>query len=141
MLKEAIYHRPKDNFAYANDDESLHIMLKTKKDDLDTVTLIYGDPYDWINDNWQMKTANMMKSGSTARHDYWFIEVKPEFRRMRYGFRCSNAKETCVYTERGFYAAAPTDTAYYFCFPYLNKVDVFTAPEWVKDTVWYQVFP
>ena len=141
MLKEAIYHRPKNNFAYAYDEKTLHIVLKAKKDDLDSVTLIYGDPYDWKNEAWQMHTTAMVKSGSTAIHDYWFIAVKPEFRRMRYGFHCSDNTETCVYTERGFYASAPTDTAYYFCFPYLNHADIFVAPEWVKNTVWYQIFP
>lgn len=31
MLKEAIYHRPKDNFAYAYNEKTLHIRLRTKK--------------------------------------------------------------------------------------------------------------
>ncbi len=31
MLKEAIYHRPKDAFAYAYDERTLHIRLRTKK--------------------------------------------------------------------------------------------------------------
>lgn len=141
MLKEAIYHRPKNNFAYTYDQDNLHITLQTKKDDVDSVALIYGDPYDWENEEWQTKTRDMVKSGSTLRHDYWFVAVTPEFRRMRYGFCCSNASETTFFTERGFYSNPPTDTAYYFCFPYLNKADVFTAPEWVKDTVWYQIFP
>lgn len=141
MLKEAIYHRPKNNFAYAYDQDTLHITLQTKTDDVHSVVLIYGDPYDWENDKWQMKTAEMVKSGTTAMHDYWFIAVTPEFRRMRYGFRCSDASETTFFTEQGFYAEQPADTAYYFCFPYLNKADVFTAPEWVKHTVWYQIFP
>ncbi len=47
MLKEAIYHRPKGNFAYAYKEETLHIRLKTKKNDANKVNLIYGDPYDW----------------------------------------------------------------------------------------------
>lgn len=44
MLKEAIYHRPKGNFAYAYKEETLHIRLKTKKNDANKVNLIYGDP-------------------------------------------------------------------------------------------------
>ncbi|MEC5422953.1 alpha-glycosidase [Virgibacillus sp. C22-A2] len=141
MIKEAIYHRPKNNFAYAYDKDTLHIILQTKKDDMDTVSLLFGDPYDWKNEQWQMETAAMVKSGSTAMHDYWFIAVKPEFRRMRYAFRCSDICETFVYTEGGIFVSPPSDIANYFCFPYLNKADVFTAPSWVKDTVWYQIFP
>ncbi|ASN04662.1 glycoside hydrolase family 13 protein [Virgibacillus necropolis] len=141
MLKEAIYHRPKNNFAYAYDNETLHVVLQTAKDDLDSVALIYGDPYNCQNGHWISQTLTMEKSGSTALHDFWFVAVTPEFHRMRYGFRCSDASETLLYTERGFHQTLPSDTAFYFCFPYLNKIDVFQAPSWVKDTVWYQIFP
>ena len=33
------------------------------------------------------------------------------------------------------------DVGDYFCFPFLNSIDVFDAPSWVKDTIWYQIFP
>ena len=141
LLQEAIYHRPKNNFAYAYDKETLHIVLQTKKNDVDSVTLIYGDPYDWEIGKWMKKSLEMRKSGSTKLLDYWFIDVSPEFRRMRYGFKCVNTNETCYYTERGFFDTQPTDTSDYFCFPYLNNADVFEAPAWVKDTIWYQIFP
>lgn len=32
MLKEAIYHRPKNNYAYAYSKDTLHIRLRTKKE-------------------------------------------------------------------------------------------------------------
>ncbi|SDK47821.1 alpha-glycosidase [Sediminibacillus albus] len=141
MQKEAIYHRPKDNFAYAYDKETLHILLQTKKDDIGSVTLIHGDPYNWKHEQWQTKTMEMTKTGSTNLHDYWLAEVKPPFRRLRYGFQCTDGAETWVYTEGGFFSSPPSEIANYFCFPYLHGVDVFQAPEWVKDTVWYQIFP
>lgn len=141
MLKEAIYHRPKNNFAYAYDKETLHIVLQTKKDDMKSVVLISGDPYDWKDGKWQTKELEMSKSGSTSLHDFWFVAVKPEFRRMRYAFRCSDSYETCFYTEGGIFSFAPKDISNYFCFPYLNQIDVFQAPDWVKETVWYQIFP
>ncbi|GCD83831.1 alpha-glycosidase [Parageobacillus thermoglucosidasius] len=142
MFKEAIYHRPKDNFAYAYDEQTLHIRLRTKKDDVEIVHLLYADPYEWKDGVWQLNRAPMAKSGSDDLFDYWFIEVIPPYRRLRYGFELTSGNEKIVYTEKGFYHEAPTDdTAYYFCFPFLNKIDVFHAPEWVKDTVWYQIFP
>ncbi|MFJ7936094.1 glycoside hydrolase family 13 protein [Sporosarcina sp. NPDC096371] len=141
MLKEAIYHRPKNNFAYAYDKETLHIVLQTKKDDVTAVTLVYGDPYHWNEGKWVTKTLKMQKTGSTNLFDYWFIAVSPEFRRMRYGFKCMDGSEICYYMERGFFDAQPSDTSQYFCFPYLNNADVFDAPAWVKDTIWYQIFP
>ncbi|GGI10089.1 glycoside hydrolase family 13 protein [Gottfriedia solisilvae] len=142
MLKEAIYHRPKNNYAYAYNNETLHIRLRTKKDDVSSVHLIHGDPYHWEDGAWQINKTEMKISGSTELFDYWFVEIKPPFRRLRYGFELSNHEETIVYAERGFYDEIPTDdTAYYFCFPFLNEADIFKAPSWAKDTVWYQIFP
>lgn len=142
MLKEAIYHRPKNEFAYAYDERTLHIKLRTKRNDIQTTNLLYGDPYEWEDGKWLTKKLEMKKVGSDSLFDYWFVSVQPEFRRMRYGFELTDTQnERLIYGEKGFFEEAPTDTAYYFCFPFLNSVDVFRAPKWVKDTVWYQIFP
>jgi cyclomaltodextrinase / maltogenic alpha-amylase / neopullulanase len=142
MLKEAIYHRPKDNYAYACTNEELHIRIRTKKDDIKEVTLLHGDPYDWQDGKWNTSDMSMTKSGSDQLFDYWFAAVKPPFRRMRYGFILNDGIETACFTEKGFYDEPPADdTGYYFAFPFLNNIDVFRAPSWVKDTVWYQIFP
>lgn len=141
MIKEAIYHKSKSNFAYAYDKKTLHIRLRAKKGDLTKVNLIYGDPYQWTNDGWTNYTKPMILEGSDELFDYWFAEVKPEFRRLRYGFELYSNTESAVYGERGFVDRDPRDAGFYFCFPFLNSIDVFEAPEWVKKTVWYQIFP
>jgi glycosidase len=141
LLKEAIYHKPTNSFAYSYDKETLHIRLRAKKGDLTKVYLIYGDPYVWTEDGWSNATKPMTLEGSDALFDYWFVEVKPEFRRIRYGFELISGNDSMVYGERGFKERDPKETNFYFCFPFLNEIDVFRAPEWVKDTVWYQIFP
>ncbi|MGG0238689.1 alpha-glycosidase [Bacillus rhizoplanae] len=142
MIKEAIYHRPKDNYAYAYNEKTLHIRLRTKKNDVDVVSFIYGDPYEWQDGKWLTKKIPMKKSGSTDLFDYWFVSIEPKFKRLRYGFELKSSTEAVVYTERGFFSEAPTDdVGYYFCFPFIHEKDIFTAPPWVKDTVWYQIFP
>ncbi|RLL46709.1 alpha-glycosidase [Oceanobacillus piezotolerans] len=141
MLKEAIFHRPKNNFAYAYNKDTLHIMIQTKKDDVKKVELIYGDPYEWENGKWLTESIVMEKKASTSSYDFWKGSVKPPFHRLRYAFRCSDKKETVILTELGFYQELPQDIANYFCFPYIHEIDVFNAPDWVKNTVWYQIFP
>ncbi|WP_174614321.1 glycoside hydrolase family 13 protein [Virgibacillus ihumii] len=142
MMKEAVYHRPKNNFAYAYDAETLHIRLRTKRDDVDNVILIHGDPYDWTEEGWKVHRSEMSLQASNDLFDYWLVEIKPPFRRLRYGFELNSSNEKLVYTEKGFYHDAPfDDVAYYFCFPFLNQADVFHTPDWVKDTIWYQIFP
>jgi len=142
LFKESIYHRPKDEYAYAYDQKTLHIKLKTKKGDLNKVELIYGDPYEWEDGKWQFEKKKMNLIGSDQLFDYWFTEVKPPYKRLRYGFECSDYSGLkLIYTERGFFEEPPEDCGFYFCFPFLHAVDTFTPPEWVKDTVWYQIFP
>ncbi|PLS16078.1 alpha-glycosidase [Bacillus sp. M6-12] len=142
MLKEAVYHRPKNNLAYAYDGETLHIRLRTKKSDVKSVDLVFGDPYEFNDQGWITKNYPMAITGSDDLYDYWFAPIKPPYRRLRYGFVLKDGEETFVYTEKGFFEEAPLDdTAYYFCFPFINPIDVFTPPAWVKETVWYQIFP
>ncbi|RCW77175.1 alpha-glycosidase [Saliterribacillus persicus] len=142
MKKTAIYHRSVPSMSYAYDKETVHIRLKSERDDLVNVSLIYGDPYDFTADEWQYHVVDMNLTGQTELFDYWTVAVKPPFKRLRYGFYLNDKNgEQNVYTERGFYSQAPQDIGCYFCFPFIHENDTFSAPSWVKDTVWYQIFP
>jgi cyclomaltodextrinase / maltogenic alpha-amylase / neopullulanase len=141
LLKEAIYHRPKDNYAYACTNGDLHIRLRSKRDDLQSVSLIFGDPYHWEEGKWINEEQKLIKTGSDQLFDYWFTSVTPPFRRLKYGFSLSDEVETIYYTEKGFMSERPSDTGDCFAFPFINSIDIFNAPSWVKDTVWYQIFP
>jgi cyclomaltodextrinase len=140
MLKEAVYHRPKNNFAYAIDNETIHIRLRTKKDDVNTVNLLCKDPFAWNGVGWENTVIEMDKTGSNNLFDFWQAEVKPPNRRLEYVFELKNKKETLYFTERGFFDKKE-DVVAQFKFPFLNPADVFKAPTWVRNTVWYQIFP
>ena len=141
MEKTAIFHRPTDNFAYLLDDRTLQLRLKTKKNDVTSVSLIFGDPYIWRNGEWQFSKMPMNLVGNDGLHDYWETEAFAATKRLRYGFQLTSLTEETIYTEKGFFDSIPTDSDYYFCFPYLHENELFQAPQWVKDTVWYQIFP
>ncbi|MDR4927141.1 glycoside hydrolase family 13 protein [Peribacillus simplex] len=142
MEFSSIHHRPNDNYGYPINTETLHIRLRTKKQDISSAGLIFGDPYISDNDGqWQYEELPMSLSGSDNRYDYWHIYVKPPYRRIRYGFKVSSEDESAIYTEKGFFNEAPRDPGSYFAIPYLHQNEVFGAPEWVKDTIWYQIFP
>lgn len=141
MFRESIYHRPKDNYAYACTNDRLHIRIRTKKNDIVQVKLVYGDPYEWIHENWVQHEKDMFKRGSDDLFDYWQVEISPPYRRIRYGFLLDDGTDRLFFGEKGFFDKIIDDPASYFCFPFLNPADVFRAPEWVKNTVWYQIFP
>ena len=161
MNLHAIFHLPDSNYAYAYDKETLHIRLRTAKDEVDQVTLRSGDPYHWQSgggggnlnaegaSGWVCEETLMRKEASTDLFDFWMAEIKPPFRRTRYGFLIASGNQKVFYGEGGIFdldTKLTTDDvsnqlAHYFCFPFLNAADVFDAPEWVKETVWYQIFP
>jgi cyclomaltodextrinase / maltogenic alpha-amylase / neopullulanase len=141
LIREAIFHRPKDNYAYACANKELHIRLRTKRNDVDSVSLVYGDPYEWEGGKWITKEMKMIKTGSDQLFDYWLATATTPRRRMKYGFKLTDKQETLYFTEKGFLNEKPTDTGFCFAFPFINTIDIFNAPGWVKDTVWYQIFP
>ena len=142
MEFSSIHHRPNDNYSYPINTETLHIRLRTKKQDISSAGLIFGDPYISDNDGqWLYEELPMSLSGSDNRYDYWHIYVKPPYRRIRYGFKVSSEDESAIYTEKGFFKEPPRDPGSYFAIPYLHQNEIFGAPEWVKDTIWYQIFP
>lgn len=142
MQKEMIFHRPINEYAYGYDRDTLHIMLQVKHDDVEAVELIFGDPYNFTEKTWNYEVKPMMKTGETTTVDYFKVAVEPPNHRMRYGFRVTGVNgEVIFYLERGIFTEPSTEIGDYFCVPYLHAVDNFNAPDWVKDTVWYQIFP
>ncbi|EFM12926.1 alpha amylase catalytic region [Paenibacillus curdlanolyticus YK9] len=139
MLKEAIYHRPKQNWAFAYNQDTVFLRIRTKRDDVQSVEAIHGDKYDWDK---TAATAAMHILSSDALFDYWEAAVKPPFRRLRYAFKLTGADGEIIYlTEHAFETEAPADPMAFFDYPYLNPIDLFQPPAWVKDAVFYQIFP
>lgn len=138
MLLEAIYHRPKQNWAYAYDGQTLHLRVRTKRDDVQRVEAVVGDKYAWSQ---SVISVEMRVLSSDDKFDYWETSVKPPFRRLRYAFRLFGEGETIILTEKGFVTELPDNPNTFFDFPFINPVDVFEPPAWVKDAVFYQIFP
>lgn len=141
MNKAAIIHTQTHADLFNVSDRDVCVRIKTAKDDVLEVVLIYGDPYDWVDGSWQSNVTPMQLAGSDGIHHYWIATVSLPHARLRYGFLLKSRDETLVFTERGFFKQAPTHIAPYFCLPYLHKSEVFSPPSWVRDTVWYQIFP
>jgi cyclomaltodextrinase len=138
LLLEAVYHRPKQNWAYAYDKETIHLRLRTKRDDVQHASILYGDKYvPWD----AMSEASMELMCHDELFDYWQVAVKPQYRRLCYGFVLQSGDETIWKTERGFRNEAPHEHIGLFDFPFLNPIDVFQPPAWVKNAVFYQIFP
>ncbi|KAF1297723.1 alpha-glycosidase [Enterococcus sp. JM4C] len=145
MNKSALYHRPESEYAFLYTKDTMRIRLRTEIGDVKKVSLIKGDPYLITFDKWYLDKTPMKKTLSTDLHDYWEIETDSKFHRLQYGFYVEGQDGTEVfYSDQGVfdYKEEFLEVAnYYFRMPYFQEIDRFHSPEWVKDTVWYQIFP
>ena len=164
ITKEAILHLPKSNFAYGYDKDTLHIRIRSKKGEVNQAVLRVGDPFVWESGGanggnlnaggsiWSSaEDIHMIKEAETKYFDYWFAEYKPKYKRSRYAFILENHNEKVLVTEREIIDLTEetlknrpevlSSPGIFFCFPYLNGIDVIDVPKWAKDVVWYQIFP
>lgn len=151
MNKPAIYHRPESEFAYLYTEETIHIRLRVARDDIQSVALIYGDPYMFVKRDdesemvWDYQEVEMKHGLSTAESDFYVTEVGVPHKRMDYLFVITDYDgEKVVYSDSGilpYQVKLLTKKYAAFRMPFFHEVDRFKAPEWVKNTVWYQIFP
>ncbi|WZL79299.1 glycoside hydrolase family 13 protein [Eubacteriales bacterium mix99] len=145
MNKAAIYHRPDSEYAYLYDKDTMHIRLRTAKGDMEQVWLLHGDPYDLYFKHWYKSPLRMTKILSTDCCDYWLAKVTSQSRRLSYGFFLKGIDDTEIFFgDRGFLPLEEPllqDTNNYFRMPYFHEIDRCKAPDWVRKTVWYQIFP
>lgn len=145
----AIYHRPDSEMAYLVDEDTFQIRLKTKHNDLKKVILMYGDPYGAkVNEkderSWDYETVTMERKFQSQYHDYWISNIQVPTHRLQYAFHLiDNEGKEVLYDDRKCveYNANAIQQLTCFRMPYLHQIDRINPPNWVKQTVWYQIFP
>ena len=147
MNLAAISHRSVSPDAYALNENEIVINLQTGKD-ITAVSIIHDDPFAGGATGfaaWDGIGESMILRRELKHHYQWSITLRPRYKREQYYFSVTDGRETLFLFEDGFYTAAqankPGRLRQYFKFPWLNPGDVFTPPQWVGDTVWYQIMP
>lgn len=138
MLLEALYHVPRDKWAYAYNSSTIHLRVRTKRDDVEQVFAMTGDKYDWQT---TYQEFAMEKAAHDAMFDYWEVAVKPKYKRLSYAFKLMAGSETVYMQDSGIGHAPPTPPGELYEFPYIHEIDVFKVPEWAKQAVFYQIMP
>ncbi|TDT71581.1 glycosidase [Hypnocyclicus thermotrophus] len=137
--KFAVYHKAKSNFAYLTTDNKVHIKIKCAKNDADNVYLIFGDKYEWH----KKQKIKMKKISTDNEFDYYGIKVFIDSKRLSYYFEIEKHHKIYSYTNFGFFDNIKQDEAYLFVFhfPYLHFEEKNNTPTWVKNAIFYQIFP
>lgn len=148
MKFEAVYHRVSDNMSYPLNEDELQINIKTGYD-VKEVFLHYGDPFSagilGGNEKWASKRIPINERKKLKYHIWWSVTVEPKFKRCKYYFELFDGNETWYFFEDGFLSKEQLDipgkSMQCFTFPWMNSADINIGVDWVKDTVWYQIFP
>ncbi|HAS6232216.1 TPA: alpha-glycosidase [Vibrio vulnificus] len=164
ITRSSLTHLAKSADSYAYNNETLHIRFRSAKNEINRVTLWIGDPYQWAEGGldggnlggsdahgWIGGTeVNMVLEGQTEHHDHWFAEFSPPKKRARYGFILygKHGEKLLFGEKRCVDIHDPRDAerelsnlSNFFCFPFINPKDVLKTPDWVRNTIWYQIFP
>ncbi|WP_424766802.1 alpha-glycosidase [Paenibacillus sp. sgz302251] len=138
MLKESLHHSYDKKWAYASDRDTFCLRLRSKRNDVEEAFAITGDKYDWDNN---YRELQMEKIAADQLYDYWEAAIQPEHKRFSYGFRLRSGEETLWLIETGIYGEQPTPPGGYFEVPFIHEIDLFDAPEWARNAVFYQIMP
>lgn len=147
MNKSAVFHKSCDNYCYALDKDNIIVTIRTGFD-VTSVYLCYCDPYTTGimggNNRWVYDTAPITFKSYLEDAVLWSICVTPPYKRCSYFFKICSNNETYYYFEDGFHTSAEPrqgERPQNFIFPWMNPADINEVPQWVNDTVWYQIFP
>ena len=141
MNVQALCHIPYSNYAYAINDNTIQIRLRTAKGDLKKVILCYGCKFDWSEES--KKRFEMKKEYSDEYFDYYIHNIVEDDSRIGYYFELiDNSGNFSIYSEIGMLDEFDDSQAYctFFHYPMINESDIHRTPSWLYDTVFYQIF-
>lgn len=147
MNLEGIIHRCAYTDCYARNANELVINVRTNKD-ITAVNLIHEDPY--INGvsgrrPWYGRRTSMNVSMELKECLIWTLVVSPKFKRLQYYFEIVQNDEKRNLFEDGLYTDDEMEMEgimkQYFKYAWMNSSDLYQSPEWVEDTIWYQIVP
>ena len=144
----AVYHRANDNYCYPLDKDQLIINIRTGYD-VKYVNLIQGDPFKagrlGGGESWSGDAVNIPFKKRLKNQLWWTTTIKPEYKRLKYYFELQTENEKWFYFEDGFVSETQMQlegrSRQCFVFPWMNPADIPVTPDWVNDTIWYQIFP
>ena len=143
-----VYHKASEQMCYPLNEDELIVNLKTGYD-VKRVFIYYGDPFEagilGGKEQWAGKKEEICFKKHLRHHLWWTTTLTPRFKRCKYYFELHTEEETWYYFENGFLSEEQIgmEGRMLQCFvrPWMNPADVNSTPDWVNDTVWYQIFP
>lgn len=145
MNLAAIRHRSTGSDCYALDSDTVVLNLWTDYS-VKAVSVVSEDPF--VHElhrrrAWEGKPTPMRRLYELAHQVVWTAELKPAYKRLQYYFVVEGEDKRLGVFENKICPMEERDriSTEYFKFPWINPSDVIAPPDWVRDTVWYQIMP
>lgn len=143
MEFSAIHHNMDKKYCYALEMGKFLIRIKTKKNDIDKITLYYQDKYIRTKVLDTRQNVLMKKVTSDNYSDYYEAEIEFDVVCLRYYFGLKDATgKVAYYGNYEFFTEKIEDIERMFdCPQTLREEEIFLVPDWAKNKVVYQIFP
>lgn len=110
-----------------------------------SINVVFGDPF-WFIDGDKLRPklhALPVTEKKTLLDDtFYTVSLEMETHKLRYHFEIILEDGTELYlSETGITEPVSEEVLRPFMVPYVFPDEHFSAPEWAKNTVWYQIFP
>ena len=130
IFGESIWHDPgKRDFLNRLGEDKYSFRLQTQKNDVDDVRLLYLD-------NTGPRSVEMERYASNDSYTFWKTETKFYGDEITYSFLLFDNKTHSYFAENGA-VKKEIDTFELS----IDEQVVFETPDWVKEAVFYQIFP
>ncbi|MGM0411624.1 MAG: glycoside hydrolase family 13 protein, partial [Bacillota bacterium] len=141
MIKSAITHNSYSNYAFPVSKNKLKLRLKTAKNDLEEVKVIYGNRF--VFDNSEPKKIKEMKlKASSLDNDFYECIIELKDPRFRYHFLLNDGENSYWFNEKGFFKNRPRGyKSGFFQYSLINEDDLINQPDWLDEAIVYQIFP
>ena len=140
MNKAEVLHLSESFMASAKSEDILNIRIRADKEDKLAIGLLYTYKFDEPR-KWE--EIEMEKTFEDELFSYYEVDLKVIDKRIAYIFKLIEEKATYYLCESGIYKNYDFENFYFTSFhmPYINESDLFEPVEWMKDAVFYQIFP
>lgn len=141
MNLAALVHMPTEEYIYPRGRNALVIQLKTAREDIDTVELVYWPRYE--TDAGKRSVMQVPVSFRDRYCDTYraVIQTDEISAYTRYCFRLTSGTECVWLGNAGPFTEENLIACNFYEYLWPNQTDGYEGPEWQKNQVYYQIFP
>lgn len=136
MNQLGLFHHANSEWSYI-DSDLITLRFRSAKNDLSSIFVI---EYNRFTDYQKRIKHEMKKWLSDTYFDYYTVSFKPFNEGCIYYFELSDGINTGYYGEYGFSTVEFVRMGAYEI-PRIQKTDIYQAPNWVQDAIFYQIYP